>query len=1402
MKNPALSFISQLCCLVFISISLPAYPQDKQYAYNDPWGCQGLSIESVKNNSIEIVFSIHSFGITSENKKGTIWQIINTPGLFLPSEPGQPELPSYSRFLAIPKEATPSFRVIESRSEIIKDVHIIPSHKIAFDSQPADTIFKKDKSVYEKNSFFPLEPVMMSSVSQIRGIDVVMLGVFPFQYNPVTKELKVIRDIRLEISYENGKSYSSEDRYRNFWWDQVLDDIILNFNSLPSQDYSKNYESKEEQTGCDYLIIVPDHNDFIAWADTIKKFRTEQGILTEVKTITEVGGNTSEAIKNYIHNAYLSWDIPPTAVLLLADYCNEGEAGGITSPGYFHPIGGTYITDNSYADVNNDFLPDIVLARITARNENELQLMVRKFIQYESNPPTNPGFYKNPVTALGWQTDRWFQICSETIGGFWKKKLNKTPVRINAIYNGSPEYYWSTATSTNSVLNYFGPLGLNYIPQFPILLGGWDGGSPSDISNAIHNGAFMVMHRDHGEEQKWGEPLYSNTNIEQLSNNDLSFILSINCLNGRFDYEQESFAEKFHRHSFNGNKAGALGITAASQVSYSFVNDVFAWGLIDNMWPDFLNDYGSPSVNPFILPSFGNLAGKYFLQQSSWPYNPNMKIITYEIFHHHGDAFLNVFSETPGQQFVISPDILIQGCDSINIHAESGSYIALSYTDNQYHETHLLSSFYSSGSAVNLGLDNLPPDITNVLLTSTKQNYIRYHKNIPIVNGNEPVVIIEDSSIDDENEYSNGNGLIDCGESFYLNLTVKNIGNAVAKDLNLQIACNDPHVISISDSPVNGIGNLNPGQSASTNQNFFIVLDRFISDQYIITFDINLQYNDSLSFVFQYSIRVNAPDFLMAGLIIDDAANGNNNGILDPDESARLTVSVQNTGHLVASSPNASLQSNSPYLTILNIESVCDSIPAGAFRNFYFDVITHENIPYNSALELAFNIHNNIDPSFPFSIRIGTPNDISIGTDSLILLQYPFFNYFKANRSQILIKGNELGIDSAICSGISFDFQNISPPGFQQLPNFLIRIKPTSLNELSGSFFNMESADTLIFKNPFTLPFISGLNKFDTSPFKLNSSNNYIIDISWGRSDTQTNNTFAVYGTSYPEDRVVYGFSDNAFYPAYPDYSGSSNICPNIKFHYGQLNGNEEKLLNISVLNRVMGTPINNAQVKIGSKIMQTDQQGHTQYSLFPGNYLALATHPDYRIPEEMTNLLLMNDNQNLVFYLLPDYSANFIIKDIYNNVIDNATITINGNSYQEGECLIRNLYPGPFYYTVSCPFYYSQSGLLSLYDEIQVKVPVELIADGTNSGSIIKNNIGIWPNPTKGTITIKSPDDHYLTAIEVYNLSGLLIARREFMNNENPEVISIDITNQANGIYFIRLLSKQDTCVFKMIKQ
>ena len=120
------------------------------------------------------------------------------------------------------------------------------------------------------------------------------------------KTLEVIYDMDIEVRFEGGDGQFGDPRYRNSAWDGILRDMVVNSDMLPEAHYYEhlNEAIQNREEGCEYLIITPNDPDFLAWADTLKQFRTKQGILTKVVTTTECGSNEAEDIRNYILNAY------------------------------------------------------------------------------------------------------------------------------------------------------------------------------------------------------------------------------------------------------------------------------------------------------------------------------------------------------------------------------------------------------------------------------------------------------------------------------------------------------------------------------------------------------------------------------------------------------------------------------------------------------------------------------------------------------------------------------------------------------------------------------------------------------------------------------------------------------------------------------------------------------------------------------------------------------------------------------------------------------------------------------------------------------------------------------------------------------------------------------------------
>ncbi len=832
-------------------------------------------------------------------------------GIFLPSESGAPNLPGTGRLLAVPNGSEPVMEILSLKTCSMQHMHIAPAPVIPKETETGLT-YRFDQEIYGTDAQYPAAPVRLSSKMQIRGVESVMIGITPFQYNPINKELTVIEEVRLKVTHQGNATYG-QDRLRSRWFDPLLQDMLLNPGVLPEKQYNQSYVPTEDD-GFEYLIIVPNDAIFYQWADSIKKFRTEQGILTGIRTLAQVGGNTPAILESYINNAYNNWNIPPVAILLLGDY-GSNAANTITSPVWDNYC----VSDNILGDVDNDDLPDIVMARITAQNEAQLQVMVNKFLQYETNPPVNPAFYNNPISALGWQTERWFQICSEVIGGFWANSLGKSPVRINAVYAGNPASDpWSTAPNTTTVVNYFGPSGLGYIPATPQALGGWSGGTATMVNNAINSGAFMLQHRDHGYEQGWGEPAYSSSNINGLTNTGLCFVMSINCLTGKYNHGSEVFAEKFHRYTYGENFSGALGLLAASEISYSFVNDAFVWGVYDNLWPAFMPGYGSNPAHRGILPAFGNAAGKYFLYQSSWPYNTGNKTVTYHLFHHHGDAFLSVFSEVPQSLTVVHDPVIYAGITSFTVTANAGSLICLSLNGE------ILATATGTGFPLTMNIpgNQIPPDHIKVVVTL--QNYYRYTGSVQVIPPSGPYITRESTLLTDPN--GNNNGLLDYGEQASLTLAMKNVGILTADNVMLTLHSSDPW-ISIIDSTA-FYGSIPPGATVSVPAGFVFQAAAGIPDQHTVPFTATAT-DGTNTWISHFTLKAQAPVLVYQQYgIADPTGNGNNRA--DPGETFSLTIYVKNEGHSGVSGVTGALTSADPYLDILSNNLNFGDIAAGA----------------------------------------------------------------------------------------------------------------------------------------------------------------------------------------------------------------------------------------------------------------------------------------------------------------------------------------------------------------------------------------------------------------------------------------------------------------------------------------
>ena len=997
-KTP-FSILCRFSLILISAVILIADVSAETIIFEDNWGEQGFNLISQNSNGVEVVFSIQRMEIEDFYIKGEAFKTVHMPGVFLPNEAGAPDLPGTGRYIAFPQGASVKISILEVQTVVYEGLNIAPAPVIPFENDDSPLVYEKDLSIYQNDAYYPENPVMLSQPLQIRGVDVVILGITPFQYNPVTQQLIVYQNLRVQVDFAGGNGQFGEDRQRSRYWEPILQGHLLNYNSLPEVDFDR-IPFETDEVNVEYLIIVPDDPVFIAWADTIKQWRNQQGIVTGITTLSEIGGNNADLIQYYLINAYYLWQPSLAAVLMLSDYQNSGDNYGITAP-----LWNNYCaSDNIYADIFPDNLPDIAIGRITAQNETHLANMIGKMMEYERTPPTDPDFYQHPLMAGGWQDDRWFILCTEICYGFHNLTQNKEPVREYAICSGNPGSIWSTNSNTGLVVSYFGPNGLGYIPSSPSYLTNWNG-SATGVNNAINNGAFLVLHRDHGYEAGWGEPGYSIANLYSLTNEMYPFVFSVNCLSGMYNNSSNCFAEVFHRMEH-----GALGLIAASQVSYSFVNDTYVWGMWDSMWPQFDPGYGIDSTGSANLrPGFANVSGKYYLQASNWPSSGNYKVHTYHLFHHHGDPFITLYSEVPQELTVTLPPVVFDSDTLITVTVDSGVMVALTVNNT------IIGLGQSQGTPMDIAFEPQLPG-SSILITATLQNYYRYMEWMEVVPQENQYVVFNALEIDDST--GNNNGVLDLGETVDLTITVKNVGMETAEDVTVEISSEDEYVTILDSNEF--YGSIPAGECLAVADGFQIEAGPNVPNMHGIEFTLHAS-NSYSSWDSPFTIIAHAPQVCFNYLTINDS-NGNNNANLDPGETVDFQITIVNQGSSDAANLTVELIAHEQLITIPNPVLIVDSISAGQSLDItYQDINAHPSMIQGAEVDFDLNIsaENGYTDFDCFSILVGNELYQPYGPDGYGYYAYDMYDGFNAPLYEWLEiaplaggSGEDLGLNS------------------------------------------------------------------------------------------------------------------------------------------------------------------------------------------------------------------------------------------------------------------------------------------------------------------------------------------------------------------------------------------------------
>ncbi len=804
---------------------------------------------------------------------------------------GEPDLPLANRLISIPFNADMQTEVLNyeiqeiSLSDLGITDPIIPVQPSLSKSQDPSTVrFEYKQDVYQKAGYYQLPLSGSQIIGIMRSVNLGLVSISPVEYNPGTKTLRVYKKMTVKVTYlhpDYSLTESMQQRYYSPFFEPAYSQII-------------NYEGSssiilEDITRYPVKFLIISHRMFQAQLQPYIEWKTKQGFKV-ITAYTDSIGTTNTAIKNYIQAIYNQGtpdDPAPSFVLLV------GDAQQIPP---FQFSG--HISDLSFCEFTGDHIPEIYYGRWSAQTTGQLQPQIDKTLEYEQYLMPDPSYLGRVTMIAG-------------------VDANYAPTYGNGQINYGTNLYFNAAHGITSN-TWLYPQSANP-------------GASAAIIQTVNNGVGYINYTAHGSHDGWADPSFSTSNVNSLTNiHKYTTAVGNCCLTSTFgtDYSTPCVGEAWLQAA---NK-GAVGYIGGSNSSYW--NEDYWWGIgfgPVNSNPTYeqngigaydgtFHDHGEQVSEHYVTNEAMNYCGNLAVTESG----SSLTNYYWEIYHVFGDPSLSTFMGVPSVNNVTHPPVIMITATSVSIQATPASYVGIT-VNGVLHGA----AYVDQSGTVEVPLTPFSsPGVADIIVTA--QNKIPYVSTIQIITPTGPYVVYDTCTVNDVS--GNNNGLIDCGENILLSLQLMNVGPNTANNVSAILSSPDTFIV-ITDSTENyGTIAGNNGVVNRSNAFAFSVSSR-IPDGHNINFTLTTNGTALDTWVSNFSLPAHAPILSFASVSIYDAG-GNNNGVLDPGESATMVVTLNNGGSGQANSVTAVLSENDAFVNISDANGSFGNIaPAGSGNN-------------------------------------------------------------------------------------------------------------------------------------------------------------------------------------------------------------------------------------------------------------------------------------------------------------------------------------------------------------------------------------------------------------------------------------------------------------------------------------
>lgn len=882
-------------------------------------GTTNFALKENTYSVIRLTNSVAEMDFMSVKTKAGNFTLFTIPEYGYTVAEGEPKLPVMKKLIELPLNATAEISIL-NQEFIELNLNDLGINELVMPAQPSlsksienpdDVDFIFNQASYQLDTYLGQELVKVVDMGMMRGVRIAGLEIAPVLYNPVQNTIKVFTSIEIKVNFTGANLQMTLDSKKNLFspYYEGIYSQLINYKTLDSKELILD----EPPT----FVIVADPmfetalQPYIEWKikkgfNVIEAYKGDPGV-----------GTTTTSIKNYLLGLYNN---PPTGYSPQSFVLLVGDVGTNTAPiiPAFNGTAGSHVTDLYYCEYTGDILPECYYGRFSATNVTQLQPQIDKTLEYEQYAFPDPTFLDEVVMCAG---------------------------------NDSGHITWSNGQINYGTNNYFnaahGILSHTYLQPEP------GGGNYSQlIRQNVSDGVSYANYTAHGGVDGWSNPSFNNGHIAALQNaHKYPLMVGNACLTNSF--QSNCFGEELLRAA---NK-GAIGYIGGSNSTYW--DEDYWWGVgfkTVALNPPYdasklgsydraFHDHGEPLSEWYGSQGQMVQAGNLAVQQS----NSGMKTYYWEIYHLMGDPSLMIYFSQAPDPVANYQALMPLASTTFAVNTDPYSYVAIS-KDGVLHGCAIADE--TGLAEVTMFNPITVPGTADVVITG--QNIKPFIGTVTVASPEGAYVLLDAFEIDDAS--GNNNGIVDFDEYVMLDVTLENLGSQTATTLSAALSTTDEYITL--NTSTHSWPNIPSGSISTQTGAFAFTVDELITDQHVAAFTLVIT-DGTDTWTSTFNVILNAPALSVLSYTIDDAA-GNNNGRLDPGETASITIPNLNEGGCEAINTIASAVAVGSLITINNATYNVGNITPDQTMDAVFNITVSANAQVGEVANVNYSVASGV----------------------------------------------------------------------------------------------------------------------------------------------------------------------------------------------------------------------------------------------------------------------------------------------------------------------------------------------------------------------------------------------------------------------------------------------------------